>query len=208
MRDALDAYRVAQQRRGLSKETIARRKYTYWAFEAWLGRDILTATREEIETWLDSLGLAPRARYCYISNLHTLYDFCVREQYMEVDPTLKIERPKLPRNVPRPVSEADLAHALSLAPPRERAMISLGAYEGLRCKEIAALEREDIEARPLWKPMHLQPVFAECRMYGGSVSAHLFERGLCLPSGSSLTRDEQERVIEIVAHCGQAAARR
>ena len=71
-----------------------------------------------------------------------------------------------------------------------------------------ALESADIEARPLWKPMHLQPVFAGCRMYGGAVSADLFERGLCLPSGSSLTREDQERVIEIVAHCGQAAARR
>jgi dTDP-4-amino-4,6-dideoxygalactose transaminase len=71
-----------------------------------------------------------------------------------------------------------------------------------------ALAGADIEARPLWKPMHLQPVFAECRMYGGSVSAGLFERGLCLPSGSSLSRGEQDEVIEIVARCGHAAARR
>jgi dTDP-4-amino-4,6-dideoxygalactose transaminase len=71
-----------------------------------------------------------------------------------------------------------------------------------------ALESADIEARPLWKPMHLQPVFEECRMYGGAVSAGLFERGLCLPSGSSLTREDQEQVIEIVARCGHAAARR
>ena len=61
-----------------------------------------------------------------------------------------------------------------------------------------ALEAEDIEARPLWKPMHLQPVFAANHAFGGDVSARLFERGLCLPSGSSLTEDDQDRVVEIV----------
>jgi pyridoxal phosphate-dependent aminotransferase EpsN len=58
-----------------------------------------------------------------------------------------------------------------------------------------ALEAEDIEARPLWKPMHLQPIFASHASFGGDVSAHLFERGLCLPSGSSLTDDDQDRVV-------------
>jgi pyridoxal phosphate-dependent aminotransferase EpsN len=61
-----------------------------------------------------------------------------------------------------------------------------------------ALEAEDIEARPLWKPMHLQPVFAEAPVYGGEVSARLFERGLCLPSGSALADDDQQRVVEIL----------
>src|SRR6187200_1579002 len=56
-----------------------------------------------------------------------------------------------------------------------------------------ALEAEDIEARPLWKPMHLQPIFAANHAFGGDVSARLFERGLCLPSGSSLTEDDQDR---------------
>ncbi len=58
-----------------------------------------------------------------------------------------------------------------------------------------ALEREDIEARPLWKPMHLQPIFASHRSFGGDVSARLFERGLCLPSGSALTEADQDRVV-------------
>ncbi len=59
-----------------------------------------------------------------------------------------------------------------------------------------ALEAEDVESRPLWKPMHLQPVFAEAPVYGGGVSARLFERGLCLPSGSALNDDDQRRVVE------------
>ena len=61
-----------------------------------------------------------------------------------------------------------------------------------------ALEAEDIEARPVWKPMHLQPVFAERPMFGGGVSTPLFERGLCLPSGSALTADQQERIVSVL----------
>ena len=58
-----------------------------------------------------------------------------------------------------------------------------------------ALESLDIESRPVWKPMHLQPVFANDPAYGGDVSARLFELGLCLPSGSALSADDQERVV-------------
>jgi dTDP-4-amino-4,6-dideoxygalactose transaminase len=59
-----------------------------------------------------------------------------------------------------------------------------------------ALEAEDIESRPLWKPMHMQPVFEHAPSYGGKVSASLFERGLCLPSGSALTEVDQRRIVE------------
>ncbi|HEX8694184.1 MAG TPA: aminotransferase class I/II-fold pyridoxal phosphate-dependent enzyme [Longimicrobium sp.] len=61
-----------------------------------------------------------------------------------------------------------------------------------------ALEAEDIEARPVWKPMHLQPVFAGRPCVGGAVAEDLFARGLCLPSGSSLTRSDLERIVDIV----------
>ncbi|RKH79675.1 aminotransferase class I/II-fold pyridoxal phosphate-dependent enzyme [Corallococcus sp. AB045] len=59
-----------------------------------------------------------------------------------------------------------------------------------------ALERDNIEARPVWKPMHLQPVFANFERRRGSVAEDLFRHGLCLPSGSNLTRRELERVVE------------
>lgn len=64
-----------------------------------------------------------------------------------------------------------------------------------------ALAAKDIEARPVWKPMHMQPVFRECRVAGGAVSADLFAHGLCLPSGSQLTTDEQHEVIDVVRSC-------
>jgi dTDP-4-amino-4,6-dideoxygalactose transaminase len=61
-----------------------------------------------------------------------------------------------------------------------------------------ALEEQDIESRPVWKPMHLQPVFAECEVVGGGVSAEIFDRGLCLPSGSAMSDADVDRVCDIV----------
>lgn len=58
------------------------------------------------------------------------------------------------------------------------------------------LETLDIESRPVWKPMHLQPVFSSCRVRGGAVSAELFANGLCLPSGSSLAPSARAEVAE------------
>jgi dTDP-4-amino-4,6-dideoxygalactose transaminase len=60
------------------------------------------------------------------------------------------------------------------------------------------LEADNIEARPVWKPMHLQPVFSRFPRHGGSVAEALFEDGLCLPSGSNLERGDQDRICEIV----------
>ncbi len=61
-----------------------------------------------------------------------------------------------------------------------------------------ALEAADIEARPAWKPLHLQPLFAGCERVGGEVSERIFAHGLCLPSGSSLTDADQDRVIDVL----------
>ncbi len=61
-----------------------------------------------------------------------------------------------------------------------------------------ALEEENIESRPVWKPMHLQPVFADCRRRERGVAARLFERGLCLPSGTQLSAEDQARIIACV----------
>lgn len=60
------------------------------------------------------------------------------------------------------------------------------------------LDAEDIEARPAWKPMHLQRAFAGARCVGGAVATDLFEHGVCLPSGSSLTEADQGRVVDVV----------
>jgi len=61
-----------------------------------------------------------------------------------------------------------------------------------------AFEAENIECRPLWKPMHLQPVFEHYPYYGNTISETLFENGLCLPSGSNLTDEDRERIAGVV----------
>ena len=58
-----------------------------------------------------------------------------------------------------------------------------------------ALAEQNIETRPLWKPMHLQPVFSNCECFNSGVSEELFQKGLCLPSGSNLTEEDLNRVI-------------
>lgn len=64
-----------------------------------------------------------------------------------------------------------------------------------------ALDADNIESRPLWKPMHLQPVFAEAPFYGNGTSEHLFDIGLCLPSGPTLTDEDIERVVSLIDGC-------
>lgn len=61
-----------------------------------------------------------------------------------------------------------------------------------------ALEKDNIESRPLWKPMHLQPVFDGCAFYGNGTSENLFVQGLCLPSGSNLVQADMDRIFKIV----------
>ncbi|MCB0065313.1 MAG: DegT/DnrJ/EryC1/StrS family aminotransferase [Caldilineaceae bacterium] len=74
-----------------------------------------------------------------------------------------------------------------------------------------ALEAENIEARPVWKPMHMQPIFAAPKglpeAVGGSIAEALFQDGLCLPSGSSLTDAELARVVDVVQRVYQAGQR-
>jgi dTDP-4-amino-4,6-dideoxygalactose transaminase len=68
--------------------------------------------------------------------------------------------------------------------------------EGLRL----ALEKQNIEAKPLWKPLHQQPIFKDCPSYLNGVSDELFKKGLCLPSGSNLTDEDLDRIVTTIKH--------
>jgi pyridoxal phosphate-dependent aminotransferase EpsN len=70
-----------------------------------------------------------------------------------------------------------------------------------------ALGNDEVESRPLWKPLHLQPAFRSCPIAGGAVAEDLFDRGLCLPSGSNLAPTEQARIADIIASTHAAAPR-
>ncbi len=64
-----------------------------------------------------------------------------------------------------------------------------------------SLEAENIESRPIWKPMHLQPIFKDCPVRGGLISEDLFQRGLCLPSGTQMTEEDLELVVKMIRSC-------
>jgi len=69
---------------------------------------------------------------------------------------------------------------------------------------IERLEAADIESRPVWKPMHLQALYRGCEMHGGRVAEDLFRRGICLPSSSNLSEEDQQRVIDVIRSAAQA----
>jgi dTDP-4-amino-4,6-dideoxygalactose transaminase len=83
------------------------------------------------------------------------------------------------------------------------AQIEPGSFGADRETVRRALEAAGIESRPAWKPLHLQPAFRDAPCAGGAVAAGLFERGLCLPSGSAMGAAEQARVIEVVRDCAR-----
>jgi len=72
------------------------------------------------------------------------------------------------------------------------------SFGATRDELLAAFQQRNVEARPVWKPMHLQPAFAGCRARGGAVAEDLFQRGLCLPSGSNLTDADRARVVDTI----------
>jgi pyridoxal phosphate-dependent aminotransferase EpsN len=79
--------------------------------------------------------------------------------------------------------------------------IDSGAFGADRESVRRELEAADIEARPVWKPMHLQPLYRDCRTVGGAVAADLFARGLCLPSGGHLEDADLERIASLIRGC-------
>lgn len=84
--------------------------------------------------------------------------------------------------------------------------LTLSGGASQRDQLIAAFEAEDIEARPIWKPLHLQPVFNAKPCYGGAVAEALFNQGLCLPSGAGMSEDERQRVVDVVTECNPSGA--
>ena len=85
-------------------------------------------------------------------------------------------------------------------------LVDPGAFGADREQIRLALEAVDIESRPTWKPLHLQPVYAGAPIVGGAVCASVFERGLCLPTGSALSPAEVQRVVDIISSLCQSLA--
>ncbi|MBE2986875.1 UDP-N-acetylbacillosamine transaminase [Campylobacter sp. RM12920] len=113
------------------------------------------------------------------------------------------ERVKAKRSVFE-IYENELANELEFMPELENSRgnrwLTTGVFKekGAHIRVIEALAKQNIESRPLWKPMHMQPVFKGALSFTDGTSQELFERGICLPSGSCLKPQIQERVIKII----------
>lgn len=134
----INGYTLHLERRNLSPRSIELYRNVLTRADYWCD-GIAHTDRQRLELWLDSLPLAPRARYTYISCLHGFYEWAMSENLASQDPTVRIVRPKLPQGVPRPISSGDLDQALQLAGRRMRLWLCLAAYQGLRCQEIAGI---------------------------------------------------------------------
>lgn len=105
-----------------------------------------TATREELEAWwLTRADLAPATRSADLSHLRAFYRWCQRWEHRADDPTLRIDAPKVPNGMPRPLSKADLQTLLEQMEPDMRRAACLGAYAGVRVSEAAAAMWADVD---------------------------------------------------------------
>jgi site-specific recombinase XerD len=105
-----------------------------------------TATREEIELWWHARAdRAPATRAADLANLRTFYRWCRRWEQREDDPTRRLDAPKVPNNLPRPISRMTSTLLLTKLPDDLRRAVCLGAYAGLRVSEAAAMHWQDID---------------------------------------------------------------
>ena len=143
--ELIEAHHVDQVRRGLMPSSIRQRNDRIAIFAKWLaGTNLLEATRQDVERFLDERDIGARTRYAWLSHLHGFYAWAIRDEITADDPTARIIRPKMRRALPRPAATDELRHALTVASPVERCWVLLAAYMGLRCQEIAGMRREDV----------------------------------------------------------------
>ncbi len=143
--ELLERFALQQERRGLCQATISTRRQKLLLLAEYVyPTGLLDAGREDIECFLDERDLGARARYAYISHFGTFYKAMIEDERTRMDPTALIRRPRQRAALPRPISDDDLAMAIQEAPPVIAAALCLAAYQGLRAKEIAQLQRDDI----------------------------------------------------------------
>lgn len=141
--ELVDAFAAHQAVRGFSRKTIDRRTWSLSLLAATGPFAEQTATT--IETFL-SRWPSPQSRYSIRSDVHQFYKWALRRGHLAYDPTDDVDKPRLPKRVPTPVTPGDLQRVLVAAATRDQLVaIMLYAYAGLRASEIAALDMTDID---------------------------------------------------------------
>lgn len=140
----VDRFIASQHRRGLAHTTLERYADVLGRLDAHCG-GIELAGREAVVAFLDSCSISPSSRSLYLTIVGVFFRWGIAEDRLALDPTVGIQRPRVPRGIPRPIADADLVKSLDLAGYRMRCWLLLGAYEGFRAKEIAGLRGEDVQ---------------------------------------------------------------
>lgn len=133
------------RRRNLAAGTIELRislLRRWWAHTD--GRPFRAGWRQ-VEGFVDAQSWSPKTRRNQLSHLHELYRWAIHAGHASSDPTVRVERPRLPPDLPRPMNDTDVAIALTLATGQVRAALMLAATSGLRCCELARLEWRDVD---------------------------------------------------------------
>lgn len=132
-----------------SPNTIYSRGRALVRFRRATGSDPLTVTEDQMIGWWTNLKLSPSSRACELAAIRGYCKWAVKHGLIETDPTRLIDRPRLPRRVPRPIEEASLAMALAHAPRDVLVILCLAAFCGLRAGEISALQWSEVRPETL-----------------------------------------------------------
>lgn len=128
--------------RNLRSTSVYNRARTLARFTAWAGGPILYLTEEDLKRWQleRSQQIAPPAMRGEMSNVRQFYRWVVREGLRMDDPTIRLDLPRVPRRLPRPIADADLARAIEAADATHAVILGLACFAGLRACEIARLD--------------------------------------------------------------------
>lgn len=134
-----------EQRRGILPNTLRKREQLLTRWVTYLdGMSPFDAGPDDFAAWLDSCKIGDRARYAYISHVHSFYRWAIRHRLTLEDPTERVDRPRMRRLLPRPVTDDQLSAALVTSDPTLSLILHLMAFGGLRCMEVATLAVDDV----------------------------------------------------------------
>lgn len=136
-------YVLDLKRRGLAEGTIYKRKMCVELLAK--KHSLASVTAEEIQAFLDTRQLSSRTRYCWLSHLSLFFTWAVANEWLMCNPVAKLQRPKLRRLIPDPTPEHEVRAAMDAGTPLLRCWVTLMAYAGLRCAEVAHLRAEDVD---------------------------------------------------------------
>jgi integrase/recombinase XerD len=187
----IEAHLAHLVRRNLRPGTIYQRKRTLYRLATYLEpKGILAANLDQLRAFTDR-GLGDEALYGEVTRLTQFYRWALREQLIDSDPTLRLERPSRPRRLPRPMPRADVERAITEAPEPLRTWFLLAVRAGLRACEIAPIRSEHIIAGTLYIPVQKGGSSGAVPISPGlaaAVAPYFTTRGFWFPHGTDPSR--------------------